>query len=77
MQHVRLTPQAMLHRIQVSEPVYSRAKWEEDRVAQEKIIRGMSEFKPRSESPDGTARRPGSKAGATSPGGESPLPSPV
>lgn len=64
-----LLPQAMLHRIQVSEPVYNRAKWEEDRAAQEKIIRGMSEFKPRSPSPD-TARG-GSAAGRGSRG--SPL----
>jgi hypothetical protein len=65
----------MLHRIQVSEPVYNRAKWEEDRMAQEKLIRSMSEFKAGQSPP--SRERPGSRSNTLKPGTAPALPAPA
>ena len=70
----RAALQAMLHRIQISEPVYNRAKWEEERSAQEKLIRGMSEFKGPSSPSAGTRpiTRASGRPGTSSPAEGSP-----
>ena len=52
--------QAILQRIQTREPYYNHFKWEEDRLASEKYLKNIQEYKGKPA--DATGRRPGASS---------------